>query len=75
MGAADYTVKGLEGEIADYQNVVTTMRAKLEAMSDGERREVEEASKILRRLRAGAAINGPVALPTPMVRPAGEDGR
>ncbi len=75
MGAAGYTVKGLEGEIADYQTVVTTMRAKLESMSDEERREVEEASKILRRLRADAAISGPVALPMPVIRSAREDGR
>ncbi|MGH3896689.1 MAG: hypothetical protein ACRDTA_00255 [Pseudonocardiaceae bacterium] len=44
-------------------------------MSDEERREVEEASKILRRLRAGAAVSGLVALPMPVVRHAGKDGR
>jgi hypothetical protein len=75
MGTAEYTIKGLEGEIADYQCVITAMRAKLETMSDEERHEVEEASRILRRLRAGAAVSGPVALPMPVVRSVGEVGR
>ena len=72
---ADYTIRGMEGEIADYQNVITKMTEKLESMSDEELNEVEEASKILRRLRAGATVSGPVALPMPVVRPAGEVGR
>lgn len=58
MGAAAFIIKGLEGEIADYQNEVTTMKAKLAAMTDEERGEVEEASKIRRRLRSGAAVSG-----------------
>lgn len=73
MNTADYTLRGLEGEIADYQNVITTMKAKLEAMPDEERDEVDQASKVLRRLRAGA-ISGPVALPMPAVRPIEGDG-
>ncbi|MBC9730189.1 site-specific integrase, partial [Streptomyces sp. TRM68367] len=74
MGAADYTIKGMEGEIADYLNVIKKMKAKMESMPDEERHEVEEASKILRRLRAGSAASGPVALPMPVVRPADEAG-
>ncbi len=74
MGAADYTVRGMEGEIADYQAVITKMKTKLEAMSDEERHEVEEASKVLRRLRAGAA-SGPVVLPMPVVRRAEGSGQ
>jgi integrase len=74
MGAADYTIKGMDGEIADYLNVIKNMKVKLESMSDEERHEVEEASKVLRRLRAGALTSGPVALPMPIVRPAGEAG-
>ncbi|GAA1240373.1 MULTISPECIES: hypothetical protein [Streptomyces violaceusniger group] len=72
MGAADYTIKGMEGEIADYQNVIKKMKAKMESMSDEERHEVEEASKVLRRLRAGSTGSGPVALPMPTIRPADE---
>ncbi|WP_210435090.1 hypothetical protein [Saccharopolyspora sp. ASAGF58] len=71
MSTADYTIRGLEGEIADYQNVISKMKAKLESMSDEERHEIQEASKVLRRLRAGAA-SGPVALPMPVVRPTEE---
>jgi hypothetical protein len=71
MGAAEYTIKGMEGEIADYLNVIKKMKAKMESMPDEERHEVEEASKILRRLRAGS---GPVALPMPVVRAADEAG-
>ncbi|USQ85808.1 hypothetical protein NFX46_19880 [Streptomyces phaeoluteigriseus] len=70
MGAAEYTIKGMGGEIADYLRVIGKMKAKMDSMSDEERHEVEEASKVLRRLRAGAALSGPVPLPMPMVRPA-----
>ncbi|MEC3977372.1 hypothetical protein [Amycolatopsis sp. H20-H5] len=72
MSTADYTIRGREGEIVDYQNVIKKMMVKLESMSDEERHEVEKASKILRRLRAGATVPRPVALPMPVVRPAGE---
>ena len=71
IGAAGYTIAGLEGEIADYEKVIAAMKAGMDAMPEAERREVEEASKILRRLRAGATAPGPVPLPMPAVRPAG----
>ena len=60
----------MEGEIAGYKKVIAAMKAKMDAMPEAERREVGEASKILRRLRAGAAAPGPVALPMPVTRPA-----
>ncbi|WP_331733606.1 site-specific integrase (plasmid) [Embleya sp. NBC_00888] len=66
MGAADYTITGMAGEIADYQSVIVKMRAKLERMTDEERAEVEEASRILRKLRAASASRA-VALPMPVV--------
>jgi integrase len=72
MGAADYTIKGLEGEIADYLTVIQKMKVKLERMPDEQRHEVEQASKVLRRLRAGSTTPGPVALPMPAVRPGDE---
>jgi hypothetical protein len=59
----------MEGEIADYMKVIGAMKGRMAAMSEEERHEVEEASKVLRRLRAGAAVSGPVALPMPIVRP------
>jgi 20S proteasome alpha/beta subunit len=71
MDAPDYTLRGMEGEIADYQNVIQKMRAELESMPDEQRHEVEQASKVLRRLRAGSA-SGRVSLPAPVVRQANE---
>jgi hypothetical protein len=47
------------------------MKAGMDAMPEAERREVEEASKILRRMRAGTTAPGPVPLPMPAARPAG----
>jgi integrase len=70
MDAAPYTIAGMEGEIAGYKKVIAAMKAKMDAMPEAERREVGEASKILRRLRAGVAAPGPVALPMPVTRPA-----
>jgi hypothetical protein len=60
----------MEGEIAGYAKVIAAMKDRMDGMPEAERREVEEASKILRRLRAGAAASGPVPLPMPAVRPA-----
>jgi len=71
IGAAPYTIAGMEGEIADYGKVIAAMKAGMDAMPEAERHEVEEASKILRRLRAGATAPGPVPLPMPAIRPAG----
>jgi hypothetical protein len=71
MGAAPYTIARIEGEIADYRKVTAVMKDKMSAMPGEERHQVEEASKILRRLRAGAAAPGPVPLPMPVARPAG----
>jgi integrase len=70
IGAAPYTITGTEGQIADYAKVIAAMKARMDGMPEAERREVEEASKILRRLRAGAAAPGPVPLPMPAIRPA-----
>lgn len=70
IGAARYAIAGIEGEIAGYAKVIAAMRDGMDAMTEAERREVEEASKILRRLRAGAAAPRPVPLPMPVIRPA-----
>ncbi|MFZ3492088.1 hypothetical protein ACODT5_02420 [Streptomyces sp. 5.8] len=67
IGAADYTITGMAGEISDYQKVIMKMRDKMEGMSDEERAEVEEASRVLRRLRASSTAPSPVALPMPVV--------
>src|SRR4051794_5137792 len=56
----NYTIVGMEGELADYMKVIAAMKGKMAGTSKEERHEVEEASKVLRRLRAGAAMSGPV---------------
>ncbi|MGW3699516.1 tyrosine-type recombinase/integrase [Streptomyces sp. NPDC005149] len=69
MGTAAWTIKGMEAEIGGYLDVIEKMKATMKSMPDDERREVEEASRVLRRLRAGASASaGPVALPMPVVR-------
>lgn len=70
IGAAHYAIAGMEGEIAGYAKVIAAMKDRMDGMPEAERREVEEASKILRRLRAGSVAPGPVPLPVPVTRPA-----
>jgi hypothetical protein len=67
MGTAGYSIAGLEGEITDYMKVIATMKGKMAAMTEEERQQVEEASKVLRRLRAAAMAPSPVPLPMPVV--------
>lgn len=45
MSTADYTLRGLEGEIADFRNVIATMKTKLKMMPD------ENATKSTRQTR------------------------
>jgi hypothetical protein len=70
IGAAHYAIAGMEGEIAGYAKVIAAMKDRMDGMPEAERRQVEEASKILRRLRAGSVAPGPVPLPMPVTRPA-----
>ncbi|MBT2430435.1 tyrosine-type recombinase/integrase [Streptomyces sp. ISL-112] len=55
-GAAGYIIDGMDGEIRDFSNVVTEMKAQLAALPEDERRAVEEASKALRKSRAGLGV-------------------
>lgn len=71
IGAAPYTIAGIEGEIAGYATITAAMKARMDAMPEAERREVEEASKILRRLRVGARHPGRSRCPCP---PPGQPG-
>ncbi|MEN8654839.1 tyrosine-type recombinase/integrase [Streptomyces sp. 21So2-11] len=73
MGVADYTITGLEGEIGDYRGVIEKMKAKLERMTDQERAEIEEASRVLRRLRAGSDSSRHVTLGMPGFGPPEQD--
>ncbi|MGF1431114.1 tyrosine-type recombinase/integrase [Kitasatospora sp. LaBMicrA B282] len=67
MEVADWTIKGMEAELAAYEAVVGAIREKMADMDDEERRELEEASKVMRRLKAGGLRGGPVDLPMPAV--------
>ncbi|MBT2452540.1 hypothetical protein J7F03_36920 [Streptomyces sp. ISL-43] len=54
-GVAGYIVDGMDGQIRDYTNIVATMRTALAALPEAERREVEDAARLLRKSRAGSA--------------------
>jgi hypothetical protein len=67
-------VRNMDDEIEAYKKRVAQMREEIEQMDPAEREQVEEASAVLRKLRATSAGRGPVALPMPTVRRAGQDG-
>ncbi len=55
IGAAPTPSPGLKAGSPTTGKVIEAMKAQMDAMPAAERREVEEASQVLRRLRAGAA--------------------
>lgn len=65
MDAADFVIANLTAEIDAYANVAATMRTRLAALPEQERAEIEEASAILRRTRAGT---GPRMLPVTVIQ-------
>lgn len=56
MGAADYVIANLGAEIDAFARVAERMRRRLGELEPDERAEVEEASRILRRARAGRRL-------------------
>ncbi|MFJ3218265.1 tyrosine-type recombinase/integrase [Kitasatospora sp. NPDC086801] len=68
MGAAEYVVRNFEDQIAAFQAVRETQQKNLASMPEEMRHEVEEASKVLRKLRAGAS-GAAVSLGMPTVGP------
>ncbi|MEU9606350.1 tyrosine-type recombinase/integrase [Streptomyces sp. NPDC048057] len=64
MDADPFVVRNLDDQIAAFKGVATTMREQIEDMDEDERYEVEEAAKVLRKVRAGAG-GRTVALPMP----------
>jgi integrase len=56
MDAADYVITNLSAEIDAFCRVAQHMRRRLSKLAPEERSEVEEASRILRRLRAARRI-------------------
>ena len=56
IGAADYVIDNLTAQIRAFTDVADTMRRRLDALPPGERDEVEQASKILRRARGARQL-------------------
>lgn len=74
MDVDEFVVRNMDEEIAAYKRRVDQMRDQVEAMDPDERERVEEASAVLRKVRAAQAGRGAVALPMPVFRPARRDG-
>lgn len=67
MGAADFVIRNLTAQIDSYRAVIATMHEKLAELPPDQRAEVEEASRIMRKARAGS---GHIRLPlTPVQHP------
>nr|WP_203691580.1 tyrosine-type recombinase/integrase [Streptomyces sp. SID12488] len=65
MEVDEFIVRNFDDQIAAYKKVVTQMHGQLEAMEPEEREQVEEASAVLRKMRATRSGRGAVALPIP----------
>jgi len=65
LGTAEFVVRNFSDQIDSFQNVVTSIRLQLEAMPEDDRRHIEEASAVLRKVRAAAPP--PVVLPVPSI--------
>jgi integrase len=68
MGAAEYVIVNLTGEIDAYAAVCDRMRSRLAELPEDHRAEVEDASKLLRKARAGRQL--PVVAVTTGSQPA-----
>ncbi|MPY98707.1 MAG: tyrosine-type recombinase/integrase [Actinophytocola sp.] len=55
MGVDDFVTRNLDDQAAAFTQVAATMRERLQALPDDERCEVEQASAVLRKVRAGRA--------------------
>ncbi len=66
MNAAEFVIRNLTEQINAYRDVVTTMHTKLAQLPADERAEIEEASAVMRRTRAG---NGHIMLPLSVTKP------
>jgi hypothetical protein len=56
IGAADYVTANLAAQIDAFTTVSDTMRNRLSELGSDERAEVEQASRLLRRVRAGRRL-------------------
>jgi hypothetical protein len=62
MDAAAFVLTAMTEEINAYQAVAATMRTRLAALPADDRTEIETASTVLRKIRAGAAITLPLTV-------------
>lgn len=65
MGADEFVIRNLTDQIDAFRQVVTVIQDNLQNLPDDERRAVEEASSILRKVRAA---DGRTALPLTVVQ-------
>jgi hypothetical protein len=65
MEVDEFVVRNFDDQIAAYKRVVDQMHQQLADMEPQERAEVQEASTVLRKMRATASGRGSVALPVP----------
>jgi hypothetical protein len=65
LDAAGFVIRNLRDQIDSFETVVTGIRAKLAAMPEAERHQIEAASTLLRKVRASAPT--PI-LPIPQIR-------
>ncbi|MBB5939511.1 tyrosine-type recombinase/integrase [Streptomyces zagrosensis] len=73
MDVDEFVVRNMDDEVAAYKKRVDQMREQVEAMDPQERERVQEASAVLRKVRAAQAGRGAVALPMPVFRRAPRD--
>jgi hypothetical protein len=55
MDVDEFVLRNLTSQITAYQHVLDSMRTRLDTLDDDQRREVEDASAVLRKVRAGGA--------------------
>jgi hypothetical protein len=65
IGADDFVIRNLTDQIESFDRVRTTMRELLNRLDPDERTQIEEASAVLRRARAGQGVR---SLPLTVVR-------
>ncbi|MFE7766150.1 tyrosine-type recombinase/integrase [Streptomyces sp. NPDC057438] len=65
LGTAEFVVRNFSDQIDSFQNVVTSLHRQIELMPEDDRRHLEEASAVPRKVRASAPA--PVLLPVPAI--------
>ena len=56
MGADDFVIRNFTDQITSFDRVRTRMREALHNLDPDERKQIEEASVVLRRARAGQGV-------------------